>query len=187
MAFYRYSVTVFCGSRDGNNFNYTLAGKEFAAGLVTRNIRLIFGGGNVGIMGTVSDAVLDLGGCVKGIIPNFLQKTEGKHSRIKDLIVTETMHQRKQLLYRDADAFVCLPGGLGTFDEIFEIMTWKQLHLHRKPIIIANVNNWADPFFDILNSIIHEGFAHKSILQLCTKAQNIAEVFSLLDNHFKST
>lgn len=166
MSQYTHSITVFCGSHLGNHPAYEQSGKDLGKGLVQNNFRLVFGGGNVGIMGAVSNTVIDLNGAVKGIIPKFLQKKEGEHSRVKDLVVTQDMHSRKELLYSEADAFLCLPGGVGTFDEFFEILTWKQLHLHNKPIIIVNIENWAEAVCNQIKTIVDEGFAQPSLLEL---------------------
>lgn len=166
MSTYTHSVTVFCGSRLGNNPVYRQAAKDLGAGLVQNNLRLVFGGGNVGIMGEISNTMIDLNGAVKGIIPKFLQKKEGEHSRLTDLVITEDMHTRKQILYNEADAFLCLPGGIGTFDEFFEILTWKHLQLHNKPIIIVNIDNWAEIVIKQLHIIVEQDFADSSILEL---------------------
>lgn len=166
MSDYLYSIAVFCGSNSGNKPIYTQAAKQLATDLVHHQLRLIFGGGNVGLMGVISNTTLDLGGKVKGVIPKFLQAKEGKHSRVKDLVVTEDMHARKKILYNEADAFLIMPGGIGTFDEFFEILTWKQLDLHQKPIIIVNINQWADPIHNQLRQTVEEGFSNTSLLNL---------------------
>ncbi|CAI3938199.1 Lonely Guy (LOG) family (PpnN) (PDB:2PMB) (PUBMED:25728768 [Commensalibacter communis] len=184
MSTYTHSVTVFCGSHLGNNPAFEQAGKDLGKGLVQNNIRLVFGGGNVGIMGAVSNTVIDLNGAVKGIIPKFLQKKEGEHSRVQDLIVTQDMHKRKEILYQEADAFLCLPGGIGTFDEFFEILTWKQLHLHNKPIIIVNIENWAEQVCNQLKAIVDQGFADAGILNLFELIQDVPTTLNRLQELF---
>lgn len=181
MSQYTHSITVFCGSHLGNHPAYEQAGKDLGKGLVQNHFRLVFGGGNVGIMGAISNTVIDLNGAVKGVIPKFLQKKEGEHSRVKDLIITDNMHQRKEILYNEADAFLCLPGGIGTFDEFFEILTWKQLHLHNKPIIIVNIENWAKAVCNQIKTIIDEGFAQPSLLELFEVVDDIPTTLNRLN------
>ncbi|MBI3232903.1 MAG: TIGR00730 family Rossman fold protein [Bacteroidetes bacterium] len=118
------------------------------------------GGGQVGLMGIVADAVLEHGGRVVGITPTFLTEREVHHHQLSELIVVETMHERKQLMADMADAFVALPGGLGTLDELFEILTWHQLHIHRKPIGLLNVNEYFNPIISMMNNMVKEGFLH---------------------------
>lgn len=166
MSDYLYSITVFCGSNTGSNPIYTQSAKELASALVQHRLRLVFGGGNVGLMGVISNTVLDLGGTVKGIIPEFLQAREGQHSRLKDRVITQDMHTRKTILYNEADAFLIMPGSIGTFDEFFEILTWKQLDLHQKPIIIVNINQWADAIHIQLQRTVQEGFSQASLFDL---------------------
>ncbi|MDI2091042.1 LOG family protein [Commensalibacter oyaizuii] len=184
MSKYTRSVTVFCGSHTGNKPEYSEAAKALGIGLVENNLRLVFGGGNVGLMGIISNTMLDMNGAVKGIIPKFLQKKEGQHSRVQDLIVTQDMHTRKDILYKEADAFLCLPGGIGTFDEFFETLTWKQLHLHDKPIIVVNIANWAEPLLKQIHAIVEQGFADPSILNLFEVTVDIPETLKRLNQAF---
>ncbi len=126
-------------------------------------VRLVYGGGTRGIMGAVSDAVIRAGGSVTGIIPRFLidmEATERELKRLDELIVTADMHERKHIMFERADAFVALPGGIGTLEELIEIMTWSQLGRHRKPIVIANVNGFWDPLSGLLDHMRGEGFIH---------------------------
>lgn len=162
---FTHSITVFCGSNTGNDPIYAKAAQELGAGFVQNHYRLVFGGGNVGLMGILSNTILDMQGEAKGIIPKFLKKKEGEHSRIKDLILTEDMHARKKLLYQEGEAFLILPGGVGTFDEFFEILTWKVLKLHNKPILVININNWADSVYAQLRNTVQQGFASPALLQ----------------------
>lgn len=160
------SVTVFCGSRMGNNPAYIQAAKDLGKGLVQNKLRLVYGGGNVGLMGALSNTVLDNNGAIRGIIPEFLQQREALHTRVHDMLVTNDMHRRKSHLYAEGDAFVVLPGGLGTFDETVEIITWRQLQLHNKPIFILNIAQWAETFDKTLHAAVQQGFAEESILKL---------------------
>nr|WP_321984871.1 TIGR00730 family Rossman fold protein [uncultured Lichenicoccus sp.] len=155
-------VAVFCGSRFGSGPGYLEAARATGAGLARAGIRLIYGGGRVGLMGALADAALDAGGEVSGIIPHFLSTREVMHDRVTDLTVTDSMHTRKQDMFTQADAFLVLPGGLGTFDETIEIITWKQLRLHDKPILIADIDGWAAPLLATIDASIKDGFADPS-------------------------
>lgn len=153
------SVAVFCGSRFGNDPAYRDAADALGTGIAKAGWRLVYGGGRVGLMGVMADAVLAGGGRVFGVIPDFLQRREVAHDGAVDLVRTETMHERKTLMYDAADAFVTMPGGLGTFDETIEVTTWRQLGLHDKPILICDVAGWAQPYLALLEGAITDGFA----------------------------
>ncbi len=160
------SVAVFCGSRFGSNPAYAEAAGAIGRGLAERGIRLIYGGGKVGLMGVVADAALAADGAVHGVIPRFLQNREVMHDGVEDLLVTDSMHTRKQRMFEAADAFLVLPGGLGTFDELFEILTWRQLGLHDKPILIVDVQGWAQALVATVDRAIADGFADPSVRAL---------------------
>jgi uncharacterized protein (TIGR00730 family) len=153
------SLAVFCGSRVGINPVYACAGRALGHGLGRTGIRLVYGGGRIGIMGVVADAVLEAGGTVLGVIPEFLTRFEVAHSEVTEMAVTDSMHTRKKRLYEESDAFLVMPGGLGTFDEAFEIITWRQLRLHDKPILLCNVAGWAEPLVATIDQAIAQGFA----------------------------
>ena len=153
------SVAVFCGSRPGTDPAHRAAASALGAGLADAGLRLVYGGGNVGLMGAVADGALGAGGTVLGIIPDFLQRREVAHSGVQAMVVTETMHDRKRRMYDAADAFVTLPGGLGTFDETIEVTTWRQLGLHDKPILICDVAGWAQPYLALMRAAVTQGFA----------------------------
>ncbi len=153
------SAVVFCGSRPGRDPAWRVAAEELGRGMAAAGIRLIYGGGRTGLMGAVADGALAGGGTVTGIIPHFLQAREVAHVGVQDLVVTASMHSRKQLMFEHADAFVTLPGGLGTLDELMEIITWRQLGLHDKPILIANLHGWADRLLAMLDGFILDAFA----------------------------
>jgi uncharacterized protein (TIGR00730 family) len=157
-----HSLAVFCGSRVGTDPAYAAAGRTLGAGLARMGIRLVYGGGRIGIMGVVADAVLAGGGDVLGVIPRFLTELEVAHAGATEMVVTEGMHVRKTRLYEESDAFLIMPGGLGTFDEMFEIVTWKQLGLHAKPILICDVAGWAGPLVGLIDHAIERGFAAPS-------------------------
>lgn len=154
-----HSLAVFCGSRVGKDPVFAESGRALGTGLGRMGIRLVYGGGRIGIMGVVADSVLAAGGTVLGVIPRFLTEMEVAHAGATEMVVTETMHVRKTRLYEEADAFLIMPGGLGTFDEAFEIITWKQLGLHDKPILICNVAGWANALVNLVETAIGQGFA----------------------------
>lgn len=153
------AAAVFCGSRFGNQPVYKETAEAVGAGLARAGIHLVYGGGDVGLMGVVADAAIQAGGRVTGIIPDFLEAREVMHRGVTELVVTDSMHTRKQKMFAVADAFLILPGGFGTFDELMEILTWKQLQLHSKPILIVNVANWAQGVLAMLNEAVSQGFA----------------------------
>jgi uncharacterized protein (TIGR00730 family) len=154
-----FSVTVFCGSSPGLDPDYAESARALGAGLAAAGMKLVFGGGNVGLMGVVAGAALSAGAPVTGIIPDFLRQREVEFPGLTELIVTDSMHTRKRRLFALADAFVVMPGGLGTFDETIEILTWKQLGRHNKPIILCDILGWAQPFVTLVEQTITRGFA----------------------------
>lgn len=162
----QFSVTVFCGSSPGVDPAYASSARELGEGLAARGMNLVFGGGNVGLMGVVAGAALGAGAHVTGIIPDFLRQREVEFPGLSALIVTDSMHTRKRRLFALGDAFVVMPGGLGTFDETFEIMTWKQLGRHNKPIIFCDVLGWAQPFISMVEQTVERGFARPSAREL---------------------
>jgi len=149
---------VFCGSSHGSNPVYAEAAKNVGGELARRGIGLVYGGGNVGLMGVVADAALAGGGQVTGVIPEALMAKEVGHRGLPDLRVVKTMHERKALMAELSDGFVALPGGIGTFEEIFEVVTWAQLGLHSKPCALLNVKGFYDPLLRLLDHAIEEQF-----------------------------
>jgi uncharacterized protein (TIGR00730 family) len=162
----RFSVTVFCGSSPGADPAYLAAAQALGLGIAGAGMALVFGGGNVGLMGRVAGAALGAGAHVTGIIPDFLRQREVEFPGLSELIVTDSMHTRKRRLFALGDVFVVLPGGLGTMDETIEILTWKQLGQHDKPIILVDVAGWAQPFVTMVNDVITREFARKSAADL---------------------
>ncbi|MBS3650646.1 TIGR00730 family Rossman fold protein [Pseudaminobacter sp. 19-2017] len=157
------SVCVYCGSSPGRNEAYIKAGHTLGRSLAESGIRLVYGGGTKGIMGAVAEGALRAGGKVMGIIPRFLlnkEATEAGLGKLDELVVTENMHERKHIMFQESDAFVALPGGIGTVEEIIEIMTWGQLGHHRKPIAFCNVDGFWDPMLTLLDHMRTEGFVH---------------------------
>lgn len=157
------SICVYCGSSTGLDPIYREAGLTLGRSIAQHGIRLIYGGGTRGIMGAVAQGVMEAGGQVTGIIPSFLLDKEAsleKAQELSELIVVEDMHQRKHLMFEKSDGFVTLPGGIGTLEEIVEIMTWAQLGKHRKPMVFANVNNFWQPMLALLDHMRKQGFIH---------------------------
>lgn len=153
------SVAVFCGSRYGNNPLWRQSGTDLGHALAQARMRLVYGGGQIGLMGVIADATLQAGGQVFGVIPSFLQRREVAHQGPIAMVVTDTMHDRKRRMFEAADAFVMMPGGLGTFDETIEITTWRQLDLHAKPILVCDIAGWAQPYLAMIDAAIQQGFA----------------------------
>lgn len=161
------SICVYCGSSPGNDPRYLEAAKVLGTAIAEDGIRLVYGGGTRGIMGAVAEAALKAGGKVLGVIPRFLMNKEAAEDELgglTELIVTDDMHQRKHALFEQSDAFVALPGGIGTLEEIIEVMTWAQLGRHTKPIVMANINHFWDPLTGLLNHMREAGFIHTSNL-----------------------
>ena len=157
------SVCVYCGSSPGRDETYVKAGHLLGRSIARSGLRLIYGGGTKGIMGAVAEGALRAGGKVTGVIPRFLinrEATETALDRLDELVITDNMHERKHRMFEKSDAFVALPGGIGTVEEIVEIMTWAQLGHHRKPIVFANVKGFWDPMLALLDHMSSEGFIH---------------------------
>jgi uncharacterized protein (TIGR00730 family) len=173
------SVCVYCGSQPGRDPLYLEAGRALGKSIADHGLRLVYGGGTRGIMGAVSSGVMSNGGKVIGIIPEFLMDKEAsKHSlsALTEVVVTENMHQRKHRMFEEADAFVTLPGGIGTLEEIVEIMTWGQLGRHRKPMVFANINNFWKPMLELLDHMAGEGFIHTSHLVKPMIIDNVEDI-----------
>ena len=153
------SVAVFCGARLGLRPEFAAAARQLGLGLGCAGIRLVYGGGKNGMMGVLADAVLEAGGTVLGVIPDFLTKAEVAHPGVTEMTVVDSMHDRKRRMAEAADAFVTLPGGIGTMDETVEIISWRQLRLHDKPIYICDVAGSAVPLVTAIDGMIAQGFA----------------------------
>lgn len=163
------SVCVFCGASSGHDPAYALAARRFGEVLAQRGIELVWGAGNVGLMGVLADAVLSHGGRAVGVIPDFMVERELAHTAASEILIVDSMHARKAAMAERADAFVALPGGFGTLDELFEILTWAQLHIHRKPIGLLNVQGFFDPLLAMVQHMSTAGFItarHLALLQM---------------------
>lgn len=184
------SVCVFCGSRSGINPIYkeqTYAlGKLFAQ----NNIRLVYGGGNIGLMGTIARGALENKGKITGIIPKFLIKKEMLEDNLKqidEVIITQNMHERKMLMYEKADAFVALPGGIGTLEELVEQLTWAQLGQHQKPILLADFDHFWQPFFKLLDHMNEQSFIYNTPDVSLLRAERVEDVIPKLIKALPST
>ncbi len=167
------SIGVFCGSSPGFDECYRIQAIETGKLFARKGIKLFYGGGNIGLMGIIADACLESGGEVIGVIPHFLREKEVCHEGLTELVVTGSMHARKKIIAERADAFVVLPGGYGTLDEFFEILTWRQLHLHNKPIGILNVKGFFDFLLKQIDRMYEEGFVKASSLHLFSVADSM--------------
>lgn len=174
------SICVFCGSKPGRDPAYAELARRLGAELAARGVRLVYGGGRIGLMGIVADAALAAGGEVAGVIPEFLQKLEVGNGAVTELHVVGSMHERKQKMFELADAFVTLPGGLGTFDETIEIITWKQLRLHAKPIVLINSGGYWESFRELVGHAIAHDFAHPAVDDLFTLVDDVDDVFDAI-------
>ncbi len=155
------SIVVFCGSRDGNDPEILRAARELGKTLATLNITLVYGAAKIGVMGKLADGALAAGGTVIGVIPDFLLLKEVFHSNLTELIITENMHERKLKMHELSDGIITLPGGYGTMEELFEMITWAQLGLHQKPIGILNTNGFYDELLQMLEKMVSHGFLNQ--------------------------
>jgi uncharacterized protein (TIGR00730 family) len=174
------TVCVFCGSATGADPAYALAAREFGRELAARKLGLVYGGGRVGLMGELATAALAAGGEVVGVIPHALAHKEIALAECTELIVVDTMHQRKALMADRADAFVALPGGFGTCDELFEIITWAQLGIHRKPVGLLNVNGFFTPLLAWLDHVVGEGLLKPAHRELLLTADAVPDLLAAL-------
>ncbi len=178
------SVCVFCGARFGKNPAFKDAASQFGQRLAANNWRLVYGAGDVGIMGEVAQSTQDAGGTVFGVIPIHLFDREVGKSDIASFVVTENMHERKKVMFMNSDAIVVLPGGAGSMDEFFEVLTWAQLGLHAKPIILLNVEGYWDKLLDLLEHLIAQDFADRSLMEFVQTADTIDEAETMLKTAF---
>ncbi|MFT6945555.1 MAG: hypothetical protein ACJAUW_002137 [Yoonia sp.] len=174
------SVCVYCGSRDGNSPTYAQAATDTGRMLATNAWRLVYGAGDVGLMGRVANAVQDAGGTTFGVIPTHLMDWEVGKRDLNTFVITETMHERKKVMFMNADAVVVLPGGAGSLDEFFEALTWRQLKLHNKPLILLNIDGFWDPLRDLLQHVVDSGFAGDNILSFVQIAEDVPALEKIL-------
>lgn len=177
------SLCVFCGSSFGKRPAYREAARAMGEALAARQIDLVWGGGHVGLMGVIADATLAAGGRAIGVIPHFMAEKELAHPTATEIIEVATMHERKAAMAARAEGFIALPGGFGTYDELFEILTWAQLGLHRKPMGLLNVEGYFDPLLALLQQALDEGFARPSHATLLCVATEPAALIERMQNH----
>lgn len=177
------TVCVFCGSQPGRLPGYQKAARELARVLLAHDVALVYGGGHVGMMGTLADAMLAGGGRAVGVIPRHLMRPEVAHQNLTELVVVDTMHARKRLMADRSDAFIVLPGGYGTLEEMFEMVTWLQLRLHAKPVGIVNVDGYFDHLLRFVEHCAAEGFIRRSDWDLLVVEHSAALLFERLERH----
>lgn len=176
------AILVYCGANAGKKEIYKETAQTLGKTFAERNIRLIYGGGSIGLMGIIADAVLAHGGNVTGVIPHFLDRMEVGHKNLTEIHKVETMHQRKALMEELADGIITLPGGFGSMDELFEILSWAQLGLHKKPIGILNVNGFYDGILQQLDVMVEEGFLKEENKKLLLVATTIDDLLLQMEN-----
>jgi hypothetical protein len=174
------SVTVYCSSNNRAPREYFIAAASLGRALAQLHISLVYGGGRVGLMGCIADAVMENGGTVKGIIPRFLEEREAAHYGLSELHVVETMHERKMKLAEWGDAYLVLPGGFGTLDELIEVITWKHLGHHNKPIILLNLNGFWNPLLLFFNRIAEENMIIDQYGKYYSVCNTVEDVLDLL-------
>ncbi len=174
------TICVYCGSGPGSNPRFIEAAIALGKVLAEKRIRLVYGGGSIGLMGALATSVLDHGGTVTGIIPDFLTSRENALTRVQELIVTPDMHERKRLMFERSDAFVALPGGVGTLEELVEQMTWKQLGRHSKPILLANIDGFWEPLLALLAHMRATQFIRPNLAVDVLKAERIEDILPRL-------
>ncbi len=181
------SVCVYCGSSNRGDPSHAQAARALGNILATEGIRLIYGGGRVGLMGILADSVIAGGGQVIGVIPKFLDEYEIGHTGVTDLEVVDSMHTRKARMAELSDAFVVLPGGLGTLEELFEILTWRQLNLHDKPIVIADLGGYWTPLRNVIDGLVAGGYASPENAGLVDYVGNVGDILPALRRAPSST
>jgi uncharacterized protein (TIGR00730 family) len=177
------TLCVFCGSNPGVRKDYAAAARGLGRAMAERGVRLVFGGGQVGLMGVVADAVMEAGGEAVGVMPKALLEKEIGHQRLTDLQVVGTMHERKALMADLADAFVALPGGYGTFEEFMEVLTWAQLSLHEKPCGLLNVAGFYEPLVNLFDRAVEEGFVRADHRSLALLEEDPQKLLDLLESY----
>ncbi len=177
------AILIYCGANTGNKPIYKQQTEALAEALVKRKIRMIYGGGSVGLMGVLADKLLELGGEITGVIPNFLDDLEVGHKAVKDMQKVPSMHERKALMEKLCDGIITLPGGFGSMDEVFEILTWAQLGLHQKPIGLFNVNGYYNFLLKQLDVMVEEGFLKPQNRNLLIVSDDLNELLEKMENY----
>ena len=174
------TVCVYCGSGPGTNPNFVKAAVALGKAFARNNVGLVYGGGSVGLMGAIATSVLDNGGTVTGIIPDFLTSREHALARVQEMIVTRDMHERKRLMFERSDAFIALPGGVGTLEELVEQLTWQQLGRHAKPILLANVDGFWEPLLALLDHMRSTAFIRPTLAVNVLQAERVEDILPKL-------
>ncbi|MES2036624.1 MAG: TIGR00730 family Rossman fold protein [Pseudomonadota bacterium] len=175
------NICVYCGSSPGITEDYAIAARQLAAELVRQDLGLVYGGGNVGLMGVIADEVMRLGGRVTGVIPKALMDKEVGHTALSSLHIVANMHERKAMMAELSDAFIAMPGGIGTLEELFEVLTWSQLGFHEKPVGLYNINDFYQKLHDFLLHTVEQGFlrpAHLDLLYIQTDPAQLLQKFA---------
>jgi uncharacterized protein (TIGR00730 family) len=178
-----HSVCVFCGASTPKKPIYEAAMRQLGDSLVANDMALVYGGGRVGLMGAVAEQVLEKGGRVIGVIPHQLERREVAHLGLTELVVVDSMHERKRIMYDRSDAFACLPGGFGTMDEVMEILTWKQLGIHDKPIVFVNVDGYYEHLRLMLERMTEDGLLKAEYVPLYHFVDDVDELFAYLQDY----
>ena len=173
-------ICVYCGSSPGTDPAFVKTARDFGRILAENKVRLVYGGGSIGLMGAVATSTLDHGGTVTGIIPDFLTARENVLTRVQELIVTPDMHERKRLMFERSDAFVALPGGIGTLEELVEQLTWQQLGRHTKPVLLANIDGFWEPLFALLAHMRATQFIRPTLAVDILKAERVEDILPRL-------
>jgi uncharacterized protein (TIGR00730 family) len=173
-------ICVFCGSRFGNNSVYRAAATDLGKLLAEKELALVYGGGNVGLMGEIANSVLAHGGKATGVIPQFLVEKELVHEKLSEVRIVQSMHERKALMAELADGFIAMPGGFGTLEETVEVLTWAQLGLHRKPIGLLNIEGYFNALYEFFEHMVKENFLHTEYKEMILIKDNAAEMMDSL-------
>lgn len=174
---------MFCGSSSGNSPEFVKQATLLGEKIAQKGLGIVYGGAHVGLMGAVADGVLSRGGKVIGVIPEFLKKKELEHKNISEIHVVETMHERKALMNKLSDAVIALPGGYGTLEELYEMLTWSQLALHKKPIGMLNVDGYYDPLIEMSEKMIENGFLKDEYRKILIVEKNIEDLLDKMDKY----
>jgi len=177
------SIAVFCGSSDGYLEQYREIAYELGSILADKGIRIVYGGAKIGLMGAIADGALSNGGKVIGVIPDFLQTKEVTHEGLTELVLVTTMHERKIKMHELSNGVITLPGGWGTMDELFEMLTWAQLGLHHKPIGLLNVMGYYEAFKVFIDNMVREGFVSEDVSKMLLMSDSIDELLEQMDNY----
>jgi hypothetical protein len=177
------SITIFCGSSDGSEEIYRSQAISLGKTLARRNIQIVYGGAKVGLMGAVADAALEEGGAVTGVLPRFLRTREIAHEGLSELVMVDSMHERKTKMHELSDGFIALPGGFGTLEELFEILTWAQLGLHKKPVGLLNVEGFYDHLQHLLNTMVAKGFLNEVNYSMLLVGNDIPELLEKMNRY----